>query len=240
MHFLCLVIQSDPALARATNRGLEAYGLKPYHVNTIKSAVGVLGQWRFDVVMLDADGFGDRVPDMLTLLRETNVPIVVSSSALEEDAQIRQLEHGATALVTKPASIRLTALRLRKLAELGHQDLREVSPEVRLGPLLIDTRRARASVNDTPLELTARQFEILLLLATRAGEFVHRQDIASTSRHSSGEGSRSIDMHISRLRSKLRDARQSGLRIHTVYGLGYCLSYKDEQANDETLPKWCA
>ncbi len=233
MHFLCLVIQSDPALARATNRGLEPYGLRPYHVNTIKSALRVIRQWRFDVVLLDGDGFGDRVPDMLTLLRDTNVPIVVSSGPFDEETQLRRLEQGATAMVPKLESMRLTALRLRKLAELRRHETNDLPAEVRLGPLLIDTRRARASVQGAPLELSSRQFEILLLLATRPGEFVHRQDFTSTSRHSGEEGSRSVDMHVSRIRSKLRQMGRSGLCIYTVHGLGYCLSYKEEDSTAE-------
>jgi DNA-binding response OmpR family regulator len=99
MQYLCLVIQSDPTLAKVTHRGLETHGLKSYHVSTIASAVRVIGQWRFDVVLLDADGFAYEVAGVLGELRKAGVPIVVSSSELEEHAQIRQLEQGATALV---------------------------------------------------------------------------------------------------------------------------------------------
>jgi DNA-binding response OmpR family regulator len=232
MHYLCLVIQGEPVLASATHRVLELYGLRPYHVKTIKSALSVVRQWRFDVGLLDADSFGDQVAAMLTLLRETQVPIVVSSSRFDEETQLRRLEQGATALVATQESMRLTALRLRKLAELRRDDTVDLPAEVRLGSLLIDTRRARASVHDRPLELSSRQFEILLLLATRPGEFVHRQDFASTSRHAGDEGSRSVDMHVSRIRSKLRDMGRSGLFIYTVHGLGYCLSCKEE---DQTV-----
>lgn len=240
MNHLCLTIQSDPALAKTINAGLEAYGLKPYQVSTIKSAVAVMAQWRFDVVMLDADGFGDKVPDMLTELRDCRVPILVSSSALEEHAQIRQLELGATALVTKPTSVRSTALRLRKLAEIRYQAPPSTSPEFRLGPLLIDTRRVQVTVNGAAIDLSSRQFEILLLLATRTGEFVHRQDIASTLRQGRSESSRSIDMHICRIRRRLAEIGESGLTIHTIYGRGYCLTYRSEASLAEEAPKWCA
>ena len=238
MQCLCLVIQSDPTLAKQINRGLETWGLKPYQVSTIGSVVKMLGQWRFDVVLLDADGFGDKVSDVLSSLAPANVPILVSSRELEEHAQIRQLEDGATALVTKPVSIRLTALRLRKLADIRQQAPAKDSSEVRLGPLVVDAARGKASLHGTSLDITSRQFELLLLLATRAGEFVHRQQIASTLRQSSEE-SRSIDMHICRIRRKLKEAGDSGLAIHTVYGRGYCLVHDDAMRDQET-PKWCA
>ena len=112
---------------------------------------------------------------------------------------------------------------------------------VRLGPLAIDTRRSRASLADAPMDLSLRQFEILLLLAVRAGEFVHRQDIANTLRQGREEGSRSIDMHISRIRRKLQESGPNGLAIGTVYGLGYCLTFETTNVvgGDESL-RWCA
>ena len=233
MHFLCLIIRIDPVLAGSTNRVLELYGLRPYHVDSIETALSALRQWRFDAVLLDADSVGERVSEMLTLLRETQVPIVVSSIPCDEETQFRRLEQGATATAAKLEPMRLTALRLRKLAELRRHETSSLPAEVRLGPLLIDTRRAAASVGERPLELSPRQFEILLLLATRPGEFVHRQEFASSARHSGDEGSRSVDMHVSRIRSKLRALACSGLFIHTVHGLGYCLSFKEELAFSE-------
>lgn len=242
MQYVCLVIQNaDAASAKRLNSGLEGYGLKPYQVSTIRSAVKMVSQWRFDVVLLEADGFGDNVPAMLAALASAKLPILVSSSGLEEHAQIRQLEQGATALVIKPASVRLTALRLRKLAEIRVQAPPYVSAQVRLGPLSIDTARAKATVNGAVLVITPRQFELLLLLATSAGEFVHRQQIASTLRQSSEE-SRSVDMHICRIRRKLRETGETGLEVHTIYGRGYCLTYRsaDARAEDDEAPKWCA
>ena len=242
MHYLCLVIQSDATSAHLTNAGLSAYGLKPYHVTSIESAVDVVGQWKFDVVMLDADGFESSVPEMLEALRDCQVPVVVSSSCSdEEDFQISQLEHGATSLVLKSASVRLTALRLRRLAELRRHGTNEVPTTLHLGPLVVDTRRSKASICDTPMDLSSRQFEILLLLTTRAEEFVHRQDIASAIRQGREESSRSIDMHISRIRRKLRIAGDGSISIRTVYGLGYCLTTSAAESGSGEAPlRWCA
>lgn len=234
MHFLCPVIQLESALAAATHRVLELYGLRPYRVATQGAAASALRQWRFDAALLDTEGFGDDAGDcvgeMLMMLRETQVPIVVRSGRFDEATQFRRLEQGATAMVPSREPMRLTALRLRKLAELRRHEAGEVPAEVRLGPLLIDTRRARASVRCRPLGLTSRQFEILLLLATRPGEFVHRREFAGSSRQPSEEGSRSVDMQVSRIRTKLRDIGPSGLFICAVSGLGYCLSFKQDPA----------
>jgi DNA-binding response OmpR family regulator len=241
MVYLCLVVQQDATAARATNGALEKFGLKPYNVQTLTSALSILGQWRFDIVLIDADGFGDRVLHLLSDLAKSRLPIVVSSSAKDEDAQIHLLELGATECVSKPSSIRLVALRLRRLAEIQRQKPPDVAPEVRLGPLLLDTHRVRASVSGVPLELTTRQFDFLLLLALRAGEFVHRQTIATTIRLRSDEGSRSIDMLVSRIRRKLREAGDARLSIHTIYGRGYSLAFaSDPSIADDGYVQWCA
>jgi DNA-binding response OmpR family regulator len=128
---------------------------------------------------------------------------------------------------------------LRKLAEVRHQVPANVSSEVRLGPLLIDTARVKASVGGVELDTTAREFELLLLLAINAGDFVHRQHVARTLRQSSDE-SRSVDMHVCRLRRKLRQAGERGLTIHTVYGRGYCLTYDEDSTADRDVARWCA
>ena len=241
MHYLCLTIQSHAQNARSLNAGLMAYGLKSYHVTSLRSAATVIGQWRFDVILLDADGFGNRIPEMLAELRDNRVPIVLSTSALEEDAQISRLEEGATALVPKSSSLRLTALRLRRMAELCRLERTGAQTVVRLGPLAIDTRRNKASVHEQPIDLSLRQFEILLLLATNAGEFVHRQDMANMLRQGRDESSRSVDMHISRIRKKLREIDDTGLILSTVHGLGYCLTYRAVDAGvEEEAPRWLA
>ena len=84
-----------------------------------------------------------------------------------------------------------------------------------------------ASVDGVDLKLSSSPFEILLLLATRTGDSVHRQEIAERLRQGRGDGSRSIDMHISRIRRRLREAGEDGLNIHTIFGRGYSLTYRD-------------
>jgi len=97
----------------------------------------------------------------------------------------------------------------------------------------------------TPLPLTTRELELLLLLlASRPGEFFHRDTIARTLGSPSGAGDvrRGADMHGYRIRRKLRDAGAGALSLDTVYGRGYCLRLEEEaQAGlGATRPQWCA
>jgi DNA-binding response OmpR family regulator len=247
---LCLIVAADAAIAPAFNRDLDALGFKPYKVETFVSAFGLIRQWQFDALIVDGDGYGDSLLHALPeLLDRANAPIVLLWSDAGERRQIEALQGGATEIIVKPASARLIAAKLHRLVEIaqdrpaaGGEERRSI---VRLGALRLDPRRATASVGDRPLSLTTGEFELLLLLASRPGEFVHRDTIARTlgsPSSAAGEG-RSADMHICRIRKKLRDAGAQSLRVDTAYGRGYCLRLQPEVAEElfaARHPQWCA
>ena len=248
---LCLIIAADAGVAAGFNREFDLFGFKPYAVETFASAFGLLRQWQFDALIVDGDGDADSLLHALPELRErSNAPIVLVCSDGDERRQIEALQVGATEVIVKPASPRLIAAKLHRLIEIardrpaaGSEERRAV---VRLGPLRLDPRRATASVGDAPLALTTGEFELLLLLASRPGEFVHRDTIGRTlgSAAGDGEGRRSADMHVCRIRKKLRDAGARTLRVETVYGRGYCLRFEEAKEAVEIFvarhPQWCA
>ena len=248
---LCLIVAADAAVAPAFNRDLDTLGFKPYAVETFVAALGLIGQWQFDALIVDGDGYGETLLHALPELRDrSNAPIVLLWSDPSERQQIEALQGGATEVIVKPASPRLIAAKLHRLVEIANERPGAAGDErrkvVRLGALRLDPRRAAASVGDVPLALTTGEFELLLLLASRPGEFVHRDTIARTlGSPASGarEGRRSADMHVCRIRKKLRDAGAHSLRVETVYGRGYCLRLEEEVAEElfaARYPQWCA
>jgi two-component system OmpR family response regulator len=246
---LCLIVGNDNVDPEGLHCGINGYGLKPYAVQTLSSALGMIEQWQFDAVIVDGDGHADTLFHLLPELRDrAHAPIVVVWSDGGERRQIEALQVGATEVIVKPASPRLIAAKLHRLIEIG-KDRGAGSGEtargaVQLGALRLDPRRAAASVGDAPLALTTGEFELLLLLASRPGEFVQRETIARTlGSPAGGESRRSADMHICRIRKKLRDAGARSLRIDTVYGRGYCLRFEEEPPGgrlDSRHPEWSA
>ena len=247
---LCLIVAADAGGARGFNREFDVLGFKPYGVDTFASAFGLIRQWQFDAVVIDGDGYADSLLHALPEMHErATAPIVVVWSDPEERRQIEALRSGATEVIVKPASPRLIAAKLHRLIEIARDRPAGTGDErrsvVRLGALRLDPRRAAASVGDVPLALTTGEFELLLLLASRPGEFVHRDTIARTlgSPVGAGEGRRSADMHICRIRKKLRDAGAKSLRVDTVYGRGYCLRLEQEETEEllaARYPEWSA
>lgn len=246
---LCLIVGGDTVDPAGLHRGFDGFGFKPYAVDTFSSALGMIQQWQFDAVIVDGDGHADTLFHLLPELRDrAHAPIVVVWSDGRERRQIEALQVGATEVIVKPASPRLIAAKLHRLIEMGH-DRAQTGAEVQrtavqLGPLRLDPRRAAASVGDTPLALTTGEFELLLLLASRPGEFVHRETIGRTlgSPGAGRECRRSADMHICRIRRKLRDAGAGALRIETVYGRGYCLRLERDDPLEGLAqhPQWAA
>jgi len=228
---LCLIVSADPAYVATLQRGLKGHGLKLYGVAEPASVTPMLAQWHFDAVLCDAQGSGAETLDdaVRSLRREQRAPIVVLASAGSEDGLIASLEAGATEIIARTASPRLIALKLQRLVDLAAA-ASDVEPRaVSLGELRLDPRRAQAVFADRPLPLTAGEFELLLLLAARSDGFVHRDTIMRTLRRapSAGESRRCADMHVCRIRRKLREAGASSLEVETIYGRGYALRLRD-------------
>ena len=206
-------------------RILKGHGVKLHGARDLASVRAILTQWRFDAVLCDADGSaaGDVDDTVRSLRREQRAPIVVLASPGSEEALIASLEAGATALIARTASPRLIALKLQRLIDLavGTSDAEPCA--VSLGDLRLDPRREEAVFGDRTLPLTGGEFELLLLLAARSDGFVHRDTIMRTLGRASagGESRRCADMHVCRIRRKLKAAGASSLALETVYGRGY-------------------
>jgi DNA-binding response OmpR family regulator len=179
---------------------------------------------------------------MLQSLRDAaDLATLVVLDAADEDRQLHALDAGAAQVLVEPTSLRIVAAQLRRLVGLAQQRPRNERAEVRFGPLRLDPRRAAASVGEVQLALTTGEFELLLLLASHPSELVHRETIARTlGRSANAETRRSADMHVCRIRRKLRDVAGHTLHVDTVYGRGYLLrdGPAEHDADDVRVVEW--
>lgn len=223
--YSCLIIERDGEFASAAVRDLPDYGFKPFLARSPEVALGILRQWTFDAALIDADGFGARYVDVLRRLGpQFGFPVILLSEPQDERDQILSLESGATAVVSKPASSRLLAAKMQRLIEVARCKEGTEDDQVRLGPLTMYARSGIATVDDTPVKLTTHQFDLLFLLASRAGQFVDRETIAMRLKGACEAIGRSTDVHVYRIRRKLKDHGIDCLRLDTVYGRGYMLT----------------
>jgi DNA-binding response OmpR family regulator len=138
------------------------------------------------------------------------------------------LELGADDYLPKPFGPRELLARMR--AVLRRAAPEAISERVRVGELEIDVDARRVSVGAAPVELTALEYDLLLVLAKRAGRVIARDTLFSLAGRSDvSVNARTVDVHISHLRRKLgAGTSPGGPRIRTVRGVGYVLT-KDER-----------
>ncbi|MDQ2734108.1 MAG: winged helix-turn-helix domain-containing protein [Pseudomonadota bacterium] len=217
---------------------LNVSGLKAYYVETLSSALGVIEQWQFDAALVDAERLENEILDVVKSLRDrTQIPVLAILRSEEETLLLKALEAGASQVLAYPPSPRVIAAQLHRLVEVTRPRMRaertrDDKAHVQVGPLRLHPRRAVATVDGTDVGLTATEFELLLLLASAAGELVHRDAISRMLRAGIASERRSVDMHVCRIRRKLKSAGAAAdrLEVATVYKQGYLLKLAPKQA----------
>jgi two-component system response regulator RstA len=139
--------------------------------------------------------------------------------------------------VPRGTSPRVVAAKVQRLIDLAAGATVDEARTASLGELHLDRLRAEAIFADRVLQLTRGEFELLFLLATRADRFVPRDSIMRTigRRAARGESSRCADMHVCRIRRKLRDAGAASLELETVYGRGYALRLRSVERSTSAM-----
>lgn len=174
-----------------------------------------------DVMLPKRDGFS-----LLNILRKTSqMPVIMLTAKGAEEERIRGFNQGADDYLAKPFSTAELLLRIRAL--LRRSGAEAVSKDqyiLQLDGLFLDRREHVATVKKHKLELTPTQFRLLWTLLLNRGEVLDKAYLHQVVlRRSLGSYDRSLDMHLSRIRRKLRSLDWPEDRIQTVHGKGYCV-----------------
>jgi DNA-binding response OmpR family regulator len=226
-----LVVEDERSIAEPLVRALEREGFTPLHAATAAEALELAASERPRLVLLDLalpDGDGRDV--CRALRRDSDVPIVMLTARGTETDRIVGLELGADDYVVKPFSSGELIARIRAIlrrAEGGGQRATPIS--LRLGALEIDEGRRLASIDDEPVDLTRKEFDLLMRLAREPGVVVRREDIMADVWDENWWGStKTLDVHVSSLRRKLGEDPAEPRYIHTSRGVGFRLATPEE------------
>lgn len=168
--------------------------------------------------------------------RDPQVPILMLTAKSSELDRVLGLELGADDYLTKPFSVaefvaRVKAL-LRRMASLKIAPPREDAEQIRIGGLFIDVPRREVRVDNEPVELTAKEFDLLTHFARSPGRVLSRAQLLQQVwgyGHSGYE--HTVNTHINRLRAKIERDPNSPEYIQTVWGVGYrCRDPRDTPA----------
>lgn len=214
-----LIVEDDAVLRNVLSRSLTDAGHRIDAAATRAEAESFLLVQPYDAVVLDLnlpDGSG------LTTLKEARrrgdtTPVLVLTARDRTEERIQGLDAGADDYVGKPFELAELEARLRALVRRSQGG----SDHVDVGSLKFDRTAGRFYVNDTPLDLPAREFEVLRELASRPGRVVSKRLLSDKlSSFDDALGDNALEAFISRLRRKLQG---SGATIRTLRGLGYLL-----------------
>ena len=218
-----LVVEDDPILREVLVYNLERQGHEVLEATTGTQGLERIRRDRPDLVVLDImlpelDGF--------TLTRQVReegnpVPILMLTARADEIDRVLGLELGADDYLTKPFSMREFLARVKALLRRARS---QAAPEavLRFGDLVIDTRRHEVRRAGRPLPLKPKEYDLLLFLARHRGQVLSRALILERVWGWEFEGgSRTVDVHIRRLRAKIEPDPRRPTRIVTVRGVGY-------------------
>lgn len=221
-----VLVEDDARLARLTAQYLESHAVQVFVVARGDQALPEVLRVRPDVVLLDLMLPGISGNEVCRKLRERlDVPIIVVSARNEEADRVMGLEGGADDYMNKPFSSRELLARIRASVRRARGQLGPPRGRIEVGDLVVDSSAMRATLGDQVVQLTSNEFNLLRVLAERAGQVLSREQILQLL-HGTTEDSfdRSIDVHVSRLRQKLEiDSRHPTL-LKTIRGAGYMLA----------------
>jgi len=226
-HIDILLIEDDARLAELTATFLGQNGLRVSVESRGDRALDRFAQEHPRLVLLDLLLPGK---DGLAICREmrrgSHVPILILTARDTDFDHIIGLESGADDYVMKPVEPMVLLARVRELlrrSERGGPPAERRS-DVQLGALRISETSREVWLYGRPVPLTTQEFELLSLLARRAGELVSRDEVFRSMRGIDYDGlDRSIDGRVSKLRRKRGDDAAAPTRIKTVWGKGYLL-----------------
>lgn len=222
-----LLVEDDERLANLIRRFFEDHGFAIATEGRGDTAIRRIREEQPDLVILDVQLPGASGFDVCREVRGDFAGLILMLTARDDDVdQIVGLELGADDYVTKPVEPRVLLARVRALLR------RSASGRAHSEPLCVEFAGLRVSIeardvvlDGASVELTTTEFDLLWLLASRAGEVLSREWLFNQLRGLEYDGlDRSIDICISRLRRKLGDTASPGHRIKTVRGRGYLFS----------------
>lgn len=235
-HPHVLLVEDEESFVKALTVGLRREGMQVSVARDGRQALDVFDRDRHDIVLLDV-----MLPKLSgidvcrEMRRSCDVPILMVTAKNEEVDAVVGLEIGADDYIAKPYRLkelvaRIRAhLRRRELAGAGagagpggNRGTKPSAQPITQGDLLLDPVRHEVSLRGEPIALTLKEFDLLWTLMLHGGQLLTRQRLINEVWGDDYVGdSKTLDVHIKRLRTKIEDDPSKPARIVTIRGLGY-------------------
>lgn len=224
MSLHILVVEDEPSIATLITYNLKQSGYTTDVANNGRKALQMVENQHYDFIVLDLmlpeiDGY-----EVCQTIRQNDndVPILMLTAKTEEDDKVLGLKMGADDYLTKPFSPKELVARIEAIMRRMKKAEKKQHEPIVIGDLKIDVSNFQVFVKDEKIELTKKEFEVLVYLVQRRETIVSRDELLhSVWGYDYVGDTRTVDMQVSRLRDKIEEDSKNPKYIKTVWGLGY-------------------
>ncbi len=220
-----LVVDDEKLIVKGIKFSLEQDGMEVDCAYDGQEALDLAEKTRYDMVLLDVmlpkvDGF-----EVCRRIREfSEMPIVMLTAKGDDMDKILGLEYGADDYITKPFNILEVKARIKAIMRRSFSSEKKGDEDARIesGVIRIDRSSRRLFVNEKEINLTSREFDMLLLLVMNPDKVFSRETLLEALWGADYPGdARTVDVHVRRLREKIEENPGEPRYIQTKWGVGY-------------------
>ncbi len=219
-----LIVDDEPSIVKGLKYSLEQEGYEIEAAYTGDEALQKFAAAPFDMVLLDVMLPGLSGMEVCQRIRETSsVPIIMVTAKGEDMDKILGLEYGADDYLTKPFNVMELKQRIKTVfRRVASAPAESAARVVSAGELSVNLDNRTASIAGRDVSLTAKEFELLALFITNRGKLYTREQLLQLIWSGDFTGdSRTLDVHISRLRDKIEKNPKQPEYIMTKWSVGY-------------------
>ena len=220
-----LVVDDEKLIVKGIRFSLEQDDMEVDCAYDGEEAIGMAKRKEYDIILLDVmlpkfDGF-----EVCRQIREfSDVPIIMLTAKGEDMDKILGLEYGADDYITKPFNILEVKARIKAIMRRTSKKVNRIAAgrELIKGNLRIDCESRRVFEGEKELNLTAKEFDLLELLANNPNKVYSRENLLNIVWGYEYPGdARTVDVHIRRLREKIEPNPSDPKYVYTKWGVGY-------------------
>ena len=218
-----LIVEDEDSFSEAMSFMLRKEGFEVSVANNGALAIEEFDRTGADIVLLDLMLPGLSGTEVCREIRKrSNVPVIMVTAKDSEIDKVVGLELGADDYVTKPFSSRELIARIKAVLRRAGTEIEDASDILELGAVRIDVERHIVSVEGQQIKLPFKEFDLLLMLMRNAGRVLTRGQLIDRIWGSDYVGdTKTLDVHIKRLRAKIEKDPANPIHLMTVRGLGY-------------------
>lgn len=220
-----LVVDDEKLIVKGIRFSLEQDGMEVTCAYDGEEALTYAREQQFDIILLDImlpklSGF-----EVCQQIREfSNVPIIMLTAKGDDMDKILGLEYGADDYITKPFNILEVKARIKAIIRrtAKQEKKADTAGRIQAGDMTIERDNRRVYIEGREINLTAKEFDVLELLATHPNQVYSREKLLTMVWGADYPGdARTVDVHIRRLREKVETNSSEPKYVHTKWGVGY-------------------